>query len=143
MKYKFTFASETDKQIINIEDCDVYSDLLTYNKILELKLPNGGRARLKHSFHKDLLVSLRNKIRLAYDAGVTSFNVDDYYEEVLSENNTKYFFGKGSVLMPELKSYVKRIYSTGHNFFYKDQDQDKWIKVQQADKNNYVYIGEE
>ena len=142
--FKFTFISEGTQQLISVEDFDVYSNLLTYNKYLEMKLPGGGRARLKRSFHRDLIIDLRNKVRQAFDRGETTYNIDDMYLKVLKDNNNKYFFGKGKVIMSEGSNYVKRIYSTGTRFFYKDQDKNKWVALEVTNTpNEYLFVGEE
>ena len=137
--YKFTFLSEKIKQVVSIEECNVWSDVVYYNKFLELKLPNAGRARLLKVLHKDLAVEVRNKIRLLSDEGVTEFDIDSIYSEVLLVNTKKYFVSKGSVETSETTALVKRIYSDGNSFFYKDQDQEEWIELISLGKSPTSY----
>jgi hypothetical protein len=66
---------------------------------------------------------------LLSDKGINEFDVDEIYKEVLKNNTKKYFLSKDAVKMTDGRSLIKRVYTDGTNFFYKDQDQDLWVEL--------------
>ena len=110
----YNFISEEQGYNFEIRNCDVYSDVMTNGKRLFVKSPVNGRIELRNALSSVLVLDLRNKIRLASDAGITEYDIDKMYEEVLSENEKYYIYKSGStirVLIPGEPSIPRSIYT--------------------------------
>lgn len=132
--YYFVFLAEEFELLVSVKECNVYSDVFSNGKYLELKTPEGGRIKLKKTLSLDLTKELRNKIHYLYGEGQTEFNIDELYEEVVSQNTKKYLVHKGVVKTKEGFTISRNIYSTGKEFWYlrnkvKAGEDKEWTEV--------------